>query len=224
MYNFVVPLGTIQSILMKEDELKRIIYISVAFSATFTLAYLLWNKENDFITFYRGASTSITLITLFWSFYFAYGWRLPMLNKIFYRPNLNGTWKGHLISDWKDQNRNPIPPKEIYIVIRQNFLRIHFTTFTNTFVGYSYAETFNLKKATGLKNVAYLYRKDSSQNNDEDLREGATELRLIYDFNYKKLDGKYWTNTKNQGKITVEFFNKNHVDSFESAKEYEKTS
>jgi len=209
---------------MKKEELNKIIYISIAISACLTLIYLLLNKTFNLITFYRGASFSITLVTLFWTFYFAYGWKFWGINKIFYRPNLNGTWKGQIISDWKDENGNTIPPKEIYIVIRQNFLRIHFTTFTNTFVGYSYSETFSLKKETGLKNVAYLYRKDTSQNIDEDLREGATELRLINDENFKKLDGKYWTNTKTQGKITVEFFNKNHVDSFESAKKYEKAS
>lgn len=209
---------------MKKDELNRIIYISIAISASLTIFYLLYNKTYDLTTFYRGASFSITLVTLFWTLYFAYSWRWWGFNKIFYRPNLNGTWKGSIISDWKDEDGNSIPPKDIYIVIRQNFLRIHFTTFTDTFVGYSYSETFNLKKETGLKNVAYLYRKDTSQSNDDDLREGATELRLIDDGNFKKLDGKYWTNTKTQGKITVEFFNKNHFDSFESAKKYEELS
>jgi hypothetical protein len=209
---------------MKKDELSRIIYISIAISASLTLMYLLINSTYELIAFFRGASFSITVVTLFWTFYFAYGWRLYGFNQIFYRPDLNGTWKGSIISDWKDPNGNTIAPKEIYIVIRQNFLRIHFTTFTETFVGYSYSETFNLKKETGLKNVAYLYRKDTSQSNEDDLREGATELRLIHDNNFKKLDGKYWTNTKTQGKITVEFFNENHVDSFESAKKYEKIS
>ena len=209
---------------MKKEELNKTIYISITISACLTLIYILQNNTLDLITFYRGASFSITLVTLFWTFYFAYGWKFWGINKIFYRPNLNGTWKGLIISDWKDENGNLIPPKEIYIVIRQNFLRIHFTTFTNTFVGYSYSETFSLKKETGLKNVAYLYRKDTSQNIDEDLREGATELRLINDNNFKKLEGKYWTNTKTQGKISVGFFNKNHVDSFESAKKYEKAS
>lgn len=208
---------------MKKDELNRIIYISIAISASLTLIYLLINRTYELITFFRGASFSITGVTLFWTFYFACGWKLWGFNKIFYRPNLNGTWKGLIISDWKDPDGNLIAPKEIYIVIRQNFLRIHFTTFTDTFVGYSYSETFNLKKETGLKNVAYLYRKDTSQSNEDDLREGATELRLIDDSNFKMLDGKYWTNTKTQGKITVEFFNENYVDSFESAKIYEKT-
>jgi len=209
---------------MKKNELNKIIYISIAISALLTLAYLFINRSYALIALFRGVSFSITAVTLFWTFYFAYGWKLWGFNRIFYRPNLNGTWKGFIISDWRDADGNTVPPREIYIVIRQNFLRIHFTTFTDTFVGYSYSETFNLKKETGLKNVAYLYRKDTSQSNEDDLREGATELRLINDNKFKKLDGKYWTNTKTQGKISIEFFNENHVDSFESAKKYEKIS
>lgn len=202
---------------MTKEEINKIIYISIAISACFTLCYLIYIEKYDLITFYRGASFSITLTTLFWWFYFTYGWKICILNNIFYRPNLNGTWKGSLKSDWIDEKGNKIPAKEIYLVIRQNFLKIHFTTFTNTFIGYSYSETFSLNKETGLKNISYLYRKDTSILNDEDLREGAAELRLIYDKNFKKLVGKYWTNTKTQGKITVEFFNENHIDSYESA-------
>jgi hypothetical protein len=95
-------------------------------------------------------------------------------------------------------------------------LRIHFTTFTDNFVGHSYSETFYLNKDRGLKNVAYLFRKDTSQNNDEILQEGATELRLIIAAD-KKLEGKYWSNRKTNGTIKVQFISDSHVDSFSAA-------
>lgn len=203
---------------MKKEELNRIIYISIAISSFLILIYLLINKSFEAIVFYRGASFSISIVTLFWAFYFKFGWKIWGFRKMFYRPNLNGTWRGCFESDWKDNNGKISDPKEIFIVIRQNFLRIHFTTFTNSFIGYSYSETFNLKKDTGLKNITYLYRKDTSRNNDDDLREGATELRFVFDKKYKKLDGKFWTNTKTNGKINVTFLSKDYIDSFESGK------
>jgi hypothetical protein len=203
---------------MKKEEINRIVSISIAISAIITLGYIFYLKTIDLRNFYRGVNFSISLVTLFWAFYFAYGWKMYILSSLFYRPNLNGTWGGKLISDWKDENGNQIPPKDFFIIIRQSFLRIHFTTLTDNFVGFSYAETFSLKKETGLKNVAYLYRKDTSQSNDEDLREGATELRLIIAENGKKLVGKYWSNTKTQGQICVEFLTEKHFDSFEEAK------
>lgn len=205
---------------MKKEELKLIVYISISAAAILTIIYLglFANDKFEMMNVYRGISFSITAITFFWTFYFSLGWKLCLLNKLFYRPNLNGTWIGQLSSDWTDENGTIISPIEFFIVIRQSFLRIHFTTFTKEFVGLSYAETFSLDKDTGLKTVAYMYRKDTSQINEDSLREGAAELRLILSEDAKRLEGKYWSNTKTQGKISVSFINHQQVDSFESAK------
>lgn len=202
---------------MKKEELKIIVSISIGLALILAILYLTYNKlELNLENGIRATSLGLSATTLFWTFHFSWGWKLPLLNKIFYRPNLNGTWCGELVSDWKDESGNTIAPKEFFIVIRQSFLKIHFTTFTDNFVGVSYSETFYLSKDRGLKNVAYLFRKDTSQNNDEILREGATELRLI-EANLNRLEGKYWSNRKTNGTIKVEFVKNIHVDSFEEA-------
>ena len=123
----------------------------------------------------------------------------------------------YFCKSYKDENGNSIPPIDFYIVIRQSFIRIHFTTLTKDFVGLSYAETFTLDKDTGLKSIAYLYRKDTSQLDDNTLREGATELRLILSKDEKRLEGKYWSNIKTQGSISVSFLNFKQVDSYDHA-------
>lgn len=202
---------------MKQVELNKIVNISVGISAGITLAYLFYLNTIDVVTFFKGVSFSLPIVAVFWAFYFRYGWKWCLFDQLFYRPNLNGTWSGELTSDWKDGLGKPVPPKQFFIVIRQSFLRIHFTTLTKNFVGLSYAETFTLKKETGLKNLVYLYRKETSQSNDEDLREGATELRLIISEDYRKLEGKFWSNTKTQGTISVRFLTEKHFDSFNCA-------
>ena len=203
---------------MKKDELKLIVTISIALATIIGVAYLiLLGKEFNLTDGIRAVSFGITVTTLFWTFYFAYGWRFWGFNKIFYRPNLNGTWSGILKSDWKNENGEKVGDIEFYIVIRQSFLRIHFTTFTESFIGTSYSETLSLKPETGLKNVAYLYRKETSQEDNQVLQEGATELRLI-GANPRKLEGKYWSNQKTNGKIDVCFISKEIVDSFVDAK------
>ncbi|MGQ3677977.1 Cap15 family cyclic dinucleotide receptor domain-containing protein [Tenacibaculum discolor] len=203
---------------MKKDELKLIVTISIAIATVFGVAYLIvLNKEFNVSDGLRAISFGITATTFFWAFYFSYGWKTWAFNKIFYRPNLSGTWSGILKSDWKNENGEKIGDIEFFIVVRQSFLRIHFTTFTNSFIGTSYSETLSLKKETGLKNVAYLYRKETSQDDDEFLQEGATELRLI-NSNPRKLEGKYWSNQKTNGKIDVCFISKEIVDSFNDAK------
>jgi len=203
---------------MKKDELKLIVTISIAIATVIGVAYIIaLNKEFNVSNGLRAISFGITTTTFFWAFYFSYGWKSWAFNKIFYRPNLSGTWSGILKSDWKNENGEKIGDIEFFIVVRQSFLRIHFTTFTNSFIGTSYSETLSLKKETGLKNVAYLYRKETSQDDDEFLQEGATELRLI-NSNPRKLEGKYWSNQKTNGKIEVCFISKEVVDSFNDAK------
>lgn len=207
---------------MKKDELKLIVTISIAIATAIGVTYIIiLNKTFNISNGLRAISFGITSTTLFWAFYFSYGWKFWAFNKIFYRPNLSGTWSGILKSDWKNENGEKIGDIEFYIVIRQSFLRIHFTTFTDSFIGTSYSETLSLKKETGLKNVAYLYRKETSQDDDEFLQEGATELRLI-NSNPRKLEGKYWSNQKTNGKIDVSFISEEIVDSFNDAKSLNK--
>lgn len=203
---------------MKKDELKLIISISVAMSAVFAFAYFsITGNALEIVSIFRAMSTGLSITTLFWLFYFSYGWKVPILNKVFYRPNINGTWCGRLESDWKNEEGKGVGPKEFHVVIRQSFLRIHFTTFTDGFVGVSYSETFSLNKEKGVKNIAYLFRKDTTQDHDDFIQEGATELKLIEGANMK-LKGKYWSSRKTNGKISLTFVSREHVDSFEEAR------
>lgn len=203
---------------MKKDELKLIVTISITIATVIAVVYIIvLNKEFNLSNGARAISSGITLTTFFWVFYFSTGWKLWGFRKLFYRPNLSGTWGGILKSDWKDKNGKTVGDIEFYIVIRQSFLRIHFTTFTDSFIGTSYSETLSLKKEIGLKNVAYLYRKETSQDDNEVLQEGASELRLI-DSVPRKLEGKYWSNRKTNGKIDVSFVSEKTVDSFNDAK------
>jgi len=202
---------------MKKEELKIIVSVSIGLALALAFLFLSYNEldfnlENGL----RSISLGISIITVFWTIYFSWGWKLPLLKLIFYRPNLNGTWYGKLDSDWVDEKGKDIPPKDFFIIIRQSFLRIHFTTFTNNYVGVSYSETFYLSKERGIKNIVYMYRKDTSLNNNEILQEGATELRLI-EADMRKLEGKYWSNTKTNGTIKVQFISTLQVDSFEEA-------
>lgn len=203
---------------MKKDELKLIVTISITLAILVGVIYLLvLDLGFDLSNGVRAASFGISITTIFWTFYFSFGWRLWGFNWIFYRPNLQGTWSGVLKSDWKNKKGKKVSDIEFYIVVRQSFLRIHFTTFTDSFIGTSYSETFSLKKEIGLKNVAYLYRKETSQEDNKVLQEGATELRLI-DSNPRELEGKYWSNQKTKGKIKVRFVSNTIVDSFNDAK------
>jgi hypothetical protein len=202
---------------MKKSEIKLIITISIALATILGVSYILIsNQEFNLKNGLKALSFGISVCTFFWTFYFSFGWKIWGFRKIFYQPNLNGTWGGILKSDWKNEKGEGIDDIEFYIIIRQSFLRIHFTTFTSSFIGLSYSETFSLDKDIGLKNVAYLYRKETSYDEDEYLQEGATELRFIESTN-KILEGKYWSNRKTNGKIMVSYISNKKIDSFSDA-------
>lgn len=158
----------------------------------------------------------MTLTVFFWTIFFAYGWRWCGLKHIFYRPDINGTWGGELCSNWKNENNEVIPPMPFYMIVRQNFLTIHITTFTDKSCSLSYSESFNLNKKNGRKNLSYLYRAETTQGSNALLEQnGATELRLIKQD--KSLEGVYWSNAKTAGKIKVRLISKACVDSYEEA-------
>jgi len=200
---------------MKRNEINLMITSSIFISILLGIFYLWLNEDVlSFKTGFKSISFGLTAVTLFWGFYFNYGWKWPIIKKMFYRPNINGTWVGELESDWKDKNGNQIPNKKIFVVIRQNFLRVNFSTFTDNFIGKSYSETFALNKTRGIKNVAYLYRKETSVKGDNLNNEGATELRLI-ESRPNRLEGKYWSNIKTNGTLKFTFLSKKTVDSYE---------
>jgi hypothetical protein len=199
---------------MEKNEINIIIRVSILLACILAFLYLILNQmEINFINAFKAFSAGATLIIVYWGFYFKWGWKYPILKKIFYRPNLNGTWTGELITDWKKENGESIGPIHFFIVIRQNFLRINFTTFTVNYIGKSYSEKLTLDKERGVKNVAYLYRKETSLTSESN-NEGASELRVI-ESDVLKLKGKYWSSIKTNGEIEVNFLVKKHFDSYE---------
>ena len=123
---------------MEYQQIERIIQISVVstFIIGVTCAFLTDVEVFSFdaVHYFTGG---LTCISIFWAFYFQWGWKMPLLKFLFNRPNINGTWIGKLTTDWTDRNGKSIAPKDFVIVVRQTLLEIHFTTFTNQFVAKS---------------------------------------------------------------------------------------
>jgi hypothetical protein len=80
---------------MNYQEQNKIIFISyiVSISASFIITKFITNlSELEGVISHLNVPT---ILTLWWLFYFKYGWRLPGINKlIISRVDLNGTWFG----------------------------------------------------------------------------------------------------------------------------------
>src|SRR5262245_32090823 len=83
-------------------------------------------------------ATVLTLVLLafdkwLWSFRILHPWFVD-------RPYLKGTWKGVLVSNYIDpQTKQPVPPIEVYLVVRQTYSAIHLRLITRESVSESLA-------------------------------------------------------------------------------------
>ncbi len=200
---------------MTEREIKKIIAITVISSIIIWTASIILSSINilSFETL-KFFSLTVTLLTLYWAFYFKWGWKMPVLKKIFGRPNLNGTWIGTYQSEDKDNNQYF---GKIVLTIRQSFLFIHFISLTNNFVWYSYGECLLNNENEGIKQVTYFYSQKRLKPDEESIPQGACDLSLLGGEKDKMLCGEFWTNRPTKGFLELKFVSRDCVDSYQEA-------
>ena len=123
-------------------------------------------------------------------------------------PDLNGTWKGSLQSDWMNP-KTEAPPRPIgaYMVIRQSLFSISCVQITAESKSWSRSSAISMDSKNQRKSLDFIYSNEpevllGSQSADH---EGACSLEII-DGDTRKLKGKYWTlrNTKGSMEFTFE--------------------
>lgn len=162
----------------------------------------------------------LSLVVLFWGFYFSIGWKWPVLKSIAKRENLNGTWFGTYTS--KNQLTNVEFDGEIAVVIRQNFLVVDVKSFTDKYINYSYGEALSYDNKSDKHQLIYLYSQNDFKPTDDNVRRGTSELQLHYDLKSKELFGNFWTNHNSQGYLNLRKISSKQAKSFNEALTYSK--
>ena len=157
-----------------------------------------------------------TILTLWWLFYFKYGWRLPGINKlIISRVDLNGTWFGSYKSlDSKNQEAKG----EIGIRIKQDFLTISLKSFTEKFNNYSYSEEVKYEEKSDTSGVVYVYSQKENNILDTSQRNGTSELTFKKIGDELYLEGIFWTAHGTKGELSVRRITKKQIDTFKETK------
>lgn len=146
-----------------------------------------------------------------------WGWRLKFLQGWLIKlPDLEGTWRGELKSDWIDPNTgkgiNPIP---IVLVIKQTFSNIKCTLMTAESTSYSNTAAVSLVLEGDDMYLSYNYtnRPKATIRDRSAIHDGAAILKII---NKPKLilEGEYWTNRKTRGEMTLNFESRSLVERF----------
>lgn len=122
-------------------------------------------------------------------------------------PDLQGTWRGELQSDWiNPATGKGIPPVPVMLVIRQTFSALKCTLMTAEST--SYSTTADINTATNGEDLYLTYNytnKPKALIRDRSaIHDGAAMLRIIRQPG-RCLEGEYWTSRKTRGDISLQF-------------------
>ncbi len=131
-------------------------------------------------------------------------------------PDLQGTWRGELVSDWVSPETNEgIAPIPILLVIRQNYHNLKCTMMTAESSSYSTASDINSCYGEGDLYLTYTYtnRPKASIRKRSEIHDGAVILKIVKS-PALGLEGEYWTSRKTRGDMRLKFQSKQLEDSF----------
>lgn len=202
---------------MQDKNFQKIITITVIFGIIVSSLFIYLGKFQPLsLDTLKTIGPTTTVLVVSWGLYFKWGWKIPILKYLMYKPDLSGTWLGTFDSDWKDEQGRGVEPAKMVLVIRQNWLTISVIAMTERFKSRSYAEFLSFNEDKGIKLLAYLYSDTSTSFGEEGAREGVAELDLI-DSEPKKLHGKFWTSSKTAGHMKLKWNSSETIDSFNQA-------
>lgn len=141
-----------------------------------------------------------------WRWTFLQDWLVPF-------PDLNGTWQGHIQTDWRNQNGCKPGPIPVILTIKQTFGRISCVMRTAEMESHSYVEGFSIDTREQIRRLVYSY----TSNPKVGLRarstphDGTILFRIIGN-PVNKLEGEYWTQRKTTGTVTLTFRHKGLLD------------
>lgn len=138
-----------------------------------------------------------------WKWRIFQGWLVPF-------PVLEGTWSGLMKSTWVDPATGKIlAPIPFTLVIRQSFLTINCSIYTNESNSISYSADILVDKETKRKQLIYHYanKPQASVRNRSEIHDGTALLDIIGD-KPVEMRGEYWTSRKTTGDIEIKFISK----------------
>lgn len=203
---------------MNKDLIVRILQVTVVLVLILIFIFLLFDINVFTLNGMAKIPSILSIIVLFWGFYFSIGWKLPLLKHIVFKENLSGTWLGTYTS--KNLLNGDEFEGEIAVIIRQNFLVVNVKSYTSNFINHSYGEALTYDNKSDTHQLIYLYSQNEFRPTDDNARKGTSELQLHYNSKNEELFGPFWTNHNSKGQLNLEKVSKKEVKSFNEAKKY----
>jgi len=134
-------------------------------------------------------------VTYGWKWRFFYDWFVPF-------PDLNGTWKGEINSNYIDENTGKkIEKIEVELKIRQSFVHTHCLLETKTMESRSFVAQFDINKEEQRLKLVYSYSGEPiASSKDTNPSHFGTAMLNIEDKG-TTLKGSYWTDRETTGEL-----------------------
>ncbi len=172
-------------------------------------------------TWFRPFSTVVGAVLLLLTAFDLWLWRCRFLHGWFVlRPDLRGTWRVELQSNWKDPATDRVAgPIVAYFVVRQSFSTLSIRMLTAESASELVASEIN-KASDGTYRVAAVYRNEPklSVRDRSPIHYGAFVLDVLGD-PVNELAGYYWTDRNSRGEVRTLARHDSIAGSFKEAQE-----
>lgn len=197
---------------MKHLNLKVFLWlVGVVSGVLYWLCLLFFpSTENALLNYLNPASAVIIfdtfLVLLFvkwiWKWKLLYSWLVPF-------PNLNGTWKGKIKTNWIDEKTSKKPNSiPVILTINQTFINVSCVMRTGEMDSYSFTSAFVIDKENQILRLVYSY--DSIPNQTVKDRSpqhfGTMCFDILNNDGQTELIGDYWTGRETTGRIELKFW------------------
>ena len=203
--------------MMQNIATKSFIYILIGVSAIVWFGLAVMNglnlsKATDFFSLVpKVVTVDLFLLAVFskwgWKLTLFQGWLVPF-------PDLNGTWMGHIYSDWVNPETGEKPqPIPVMLTVKQSFLNISCLMHTGEMISSSYSEGFAINSDRQLKQLAYSYTsRPRIALSERSTPHDGTAVFQIIEKPQKKLVGRYWTERLTKGEVKLNFYCKDILE------------
>lgn len=163
------------------------------------------------LSFFSPASIVVTVLVVLGLAFDRWAWAWPGIRSIWHRPDIRGTWKGEIQSNFSGAT----DPIEAYLSIHETYSSVTVRLFTQQ----SSSKTTVAAVATDaddIDTVVGLYRNEPllSERDKSPIHDGAFSLLLE---DKASLRGKYWTDRGTQGEMTFRRVSKENTAGFSVA-------
>lgn len=151
-----------------------------------------WNLS---YSFFGPTSIVVSVLVVLSLLFDRWLWALPLVNKIWHRPDLRGTWKGELRSNYP----GALEPIEAYLSIHQTFSGLVISQFTKE--SGSVTNLAVIRSGEGRVDTLvglYFNEPDLPHRHRSQMHDGSFVLQIRQG---NELAGKYWTERSTQGQM-----------------------